>query len=84
MVRVAQSQRTIMLFGVDIIVYNSEWRVKVIGNHSYMGLSIGWSTLFGAVTSHIKEAGRLLGPEVIGSLPMAQTVSPHWSNMSED
>ena len=38
MVRVAQSQITIMLFGVDIIVYNSEWRVKVIGNHSYIGL----------------------------------------------
>ena len=27
-----------MLFGVDKIIYNSEWRVKVIGNHSYIGL----------------------------------------------
>jgi hypothetical protein len=27
-----------MLFGVDIIVYNSEWRVKVTGNHSCIGL----------------------------------------------
>jgi len=37
--------------------------VKVAGKQSCVGLSIGWSTLFGAVTSHTKEAGRLLGPE---------------------
>ena len=69
---------------IEIFKIISEWRVKVVGNQSCVRLSIGWSTLFGAVTSHIKEAGRLLGPEVMGSLPMAQTVSPHWSNMSED
>ena len=64
-----------MLFSVDIIVYNSEWRVKVTGNHSCIGLSIGWSTLFGAVTSHTKDVGRHLGQEVRGRSSKLRLVS---------
>ena len=49
MVQVAQSQKTFMLFGVDIIVYNSEWRVKVAGNQSCIGLSIGAGFYLGGI-----------------------------------
>ena len=46
---------------------SSEWRVKVVGNQSCVGVI----RLTGLIT-------RLrLGPEVMGSLPIAQTVSPH-------
>ena len=65
-----------MVFTKDI----SEWRVKVVGNQSRVGLGIvNWKGRF-AVASTLAN----LGPEVSGSLPGAQTVSPYWSNMSED
>ena len=64
-------------FAKIIVIFNiiSEWRVKVVGNQSCVRLG---------KQLRDKTLQRLLGPEVIGSLPMAQTVSPHWSNMSED
>ena len=83
--RVAQSQLTMMLerkFAKIIVIFTiiSEWRVKVVGNHSCVGLGIvNWKGRF-AVASTLAN----LGPEVMGSLPMAQTVSPYWSNMNED
>ena len=65
-----------------IVIFNiiSEWRVKVVGNQSCVRLGIINRKGRFAVASTLV----ILGPEVLGSLPNAQTVPPHWSNMSED
>ena len=52
---------------MSLVEENSEWRVKVAGSHSCVGV--------------IRLTGLIirlrLGPEVMGSLPIAQTVSPY-------